>query len=157
MLLTGDSLESVVLQAALLSNRKDGHKWKGLMHLLWEVGLRGYGAVVDDLHNLGTRAAQLMAERRFPGFDKRARPEIGVFVLTGEAASRDASDPDFLRGAVVPALVAELRRIGQSGLKSVIVFRSESGRVVPRILLQSPSAPAIVAKLYPHVSKATDW
>lgn len=155
MPLTEDSLEPVVLQAALLSNRRDGHKWKGLMRLLSKVGLRGYGAVVDDLHNLGTRAAQLMAERRFPGFDKRAHPDIGFFVLTGKAASRDASDPDFLRGAVIPALVAELRRIGQSGLKSVIVFRSEAGHIVPRILLQSPSAPTIVAKLYPHVPKAT--
>src|SRR5690242_20771723 len=103
-MLTKASFEAAVGRAALTSHHKNGNKWDALMHLLSKEGVRGYGAVASDFHNLRLRAAQLMAERRFPGFDKQAHPDIGLFVLKGEIASRDVSDADFLNATVVSAL-----------------------------------------------------
>jgi len=83
-MLTKASFEAAVGRAALISHKKNGNKWDALMHLLSKEGLRGYGAVASDFHNLRLRAAQLMAERWFPGFDKRAHPDTGLFVLKGD-------------------------------------------------------------------------
>jgi|SRR5882724_11983976 len=154
-MLTKASFEAAVGRAALISHKKNGNKWDALMHLLSKEGLRGYGAVASDFHNLRLRAAQLMAERWFPGFDKRAHPDTGLFVLKGDVASRDASDANFLHATVIAALGSARHRTG-STLQSVIVLRCDHNRFVPRVLLQPPSAsPTVLASLYPNVPRAT--
>src|SRR5882724_8075608 len=114
---------------ALRAKAKAGTKWAKLEKVFGDSGLRGSGALNNDPAERKTRIRQLLTRRTHPGFTTEGYSRHCVFVMSQDAATKQAKEADYLSDFVVRDILSERPALPPAEcMETVLVIRHDKSK-----------------------------